>query len=53
MERLVVLISSTIVGSVGWWIGARVGVMTAFLVSIVGTAIGVYLGRRFVQEYLP
>jgi len=53
MERIIVLLASTITGGIGWWIGERVGMTTAFIVSIIGTAAGVYLGRKFVREYLP
>lgn len=38
---------------VGWWLGAFVGVMTAFIVSMVGTGIGIYAGRRVAQHYSP
>jgi uncharacterized membrane protein YjjP (DUF1212 family) len=53
METLIVLISSTVFSALGWWIGDFIGMGTAFVLSIVGTAVGVYLGRRFVQDYLP
>jgi len=53
MERVIVLLTSTIAGGIGWWVGARAGIITAFVVSIVGTAVGVYAGRWFVREYLP
>lgn len=50
---MIVLVTTTVLGAVGWWIGDLIGVFTAFVLSIVGTAAGVYLARRFVQEYLP
>lgn len=53
METVIVLITTTILGGIGWWLGDFVGLTTAFILSIVGTAIGVYIGRRFAQEYLP
>ncbi len=33
-------------GSLGWWLGARHGIMTAFIISMVGTGVGLYLARR-------
>ena len=33
-------------GWAGWALGATAGTFTAFIVSIVGTAVGVYYGRR-------
>ena len=53
MEKLLIFIGATIGSYAGWWIGGQVGTMTAFLVSMVGTAIGVYYGRRVAKQYLP
>jgi hypothetical protein len=53
MEKMIVLVVTTVFGAVGWWIGDFIGTFTAFVLSIVGTAAGVYLARRFAQEYLP
>ena len=38
-------------GWLGWWLGDKVGLMTAFLLSTVGTGLGLYLGRRFTEFY--
>jgi hypothetical protein len=44
---------TSIVGSyAGWYVGARMGIMMAFLCSIVGCGIGVYFGRKWVAEHL-
>ncbi|MGH7581910.1 MAG: hypothetical protein ACREL5_01640 [Gemmatimonadales bacterium] len=51
MTRLLVFLGATIGGSIGWWLGSYVGTMTAFIVSIVGTAAGVYLSRRFADSW--
>lgn len=32
--------------SVGWWLGARFGIMTGFILSGVGSIVGVYAGWR-------
>ena len=32
--------------SIGWWIGSGGGMMTAFIVSIIGTGLGIWAGRR-------
>jgi hypothetical protein len=53
METMIVLITSTILGGIGWWLGEFVGIFTAFMVSIIGTAVGVYWGRWIVRTYLP
>ncbi len=46
MSKLLTLLGGTVGGAIGWWLGARVGIMTAFFVSVVGTGAGVYAGRR-------
>lgn len=39
-------------GTVGWWIGGHIGIMTAFFASIIATGFGIYAGRRIAREYL-
>jgi hypothetical protein len=52
MEGLLGFLGATLLGGLGWWIGERVGVMTAFMVSMVGTGVGLYLGRRLARDHL-
>lgn len=52
MGKVMALVGTTIGGGIGWWLGARVGIMTAFFASVVGTGVGLYAARRFVSEYL-
>jgi hypothetical protein len=52
MEGLFGFLGATLLGGLGWWVGERVGVMTAFIVSMVGTGVGLYLGRRFARDHL-
>jgi len=49
MERIIVFVGASVGGALGWWLGAQVGVMTAFFVSIVGTGAGMYLARRWIR----
>jgi phosphate/sulfate permease len=32
-------------GTIGWYVGAPVGTGTAFVLSMVGTAVGVYFAK--------
>ena len=41
----------TIGGWAGWAIGAIFGMMTAFIVSIIGTGIGAYVAIRVARSY--
>lgn len=52
MQRLLWIVGATIGSGIGWWIGAKVGIMTAFIVSTIGTALGVWPGFRIAREYL-
>jgi len=46
MSRLLALLGGSLGSAAGWAAGAAVGTMTAFAMSVVGTAIGVYAARR-------
>jgi hypothetical protein len=52
MEKLLILILTTVGGYLGWWLGEPVGFMTAFMLSIVGSGLGLYVSRRIVRDYL-
>jgi outer membrane lipoprotein SlyB len=51
MSRLLAFVGATLGGAIGWWLGSAVGLMTSFLLSVVGTAAGVYYGRRLAHQY--
>ena len=51
MSKLFSFLGATILGYVGWFIGARVGITTAFVVSMVGTGVGIYYGRLIARNY--
>jgi hypothetical protein len=44
MRKLLGWVGAAVGGSVGWWGGARVGIMTAVVVSAVASGVGLYLG---------
>lgn len=51
MEKLLVFLGLSIGGWAGWALGARFGVLAAFVLCVVGTAAGLYAGRRIVRDY--
>lgn len=51
MRKLLGLVGATLGGAVGWWLGARVGLMTAFVLSMVGTGAGMYVGFQIASRY--
>jgi hypothetical protein len=51
MTKLMIMVTSTIGSAIGWWVGAKIGIMTAFMVSMLGTGIGIYYGRKAAQHF--
>ena len=49
MLRAIVTLATTVGSAIGWWIGARVGIMTAFTLGMVGFGIGMWAGRRIAR----
>lgn len=52
MTKLLGFVGATIGGWIGWAVGAPVGIFPAFAVSMVGTGVGLYYGRRAAQHWL-
>ena len=51
MNKLCILIGMTAGSWVGWWLGARVDLLTGFILSGVGSLVGVYMGWRVNRDY--
>jgi hypothetical protein len=51
MGKFFAFIGATVGGYAGWALGATIGSITAFMVSMVGTGIGIYYGRRIARKY--
>jgi hypothetical protein len=51
MNKLLAFVGATIGSAAGWWVGAFVGTMTAFMIGMVGTGAGVYVGHRIGKHY--
>lgn len=49
-KKLIILMTSTIGSALGWWIGAPVGIMTAFILSFVGLGVGIWAGDRLFKR---
>jgi len=53
VQRLFGFIGMTIGGWLGWAIGAPISIFTAFMVSMVGTGVGLYAAIRISKRILP
>jgi hypothetical protein len=52
MKKVLVIVSIFVGGGIGWWMGKHVGFMTAYFMSVVGAAAGLYIARRIMSNYL-
>jgi hypothetical protein len=50
--KLCIFVGVNVGGYVGWILGQPIGLMTAFIVSSVGSIVGVYFGWRVARQYL-
>ena len=51
MEKLLIFFGLTVGGWVGWAAGEPFGMFAAFVLSIVGTALGLILGRKIARDF--
>ena len=51
MNKLCIFIGLSVFGWVGWWLGEKNGVMTAFVVSGIASLVGVYAGWRIYRDF--
>ena len=49
MKKIVLWTITGLGGWIGWWAGDKIGFLTAFLLSLVGTGAGMYVGRRYFE----
>jgi len=49
--KLVVLVTATLGSAIGGWLGRPFGIFSVFVLSIVGTGVGIWGGRRLAQHW--
>ena len=47
------MIGMSVGGWIGWTIGSWLSFFFAFILGIVGTGVGLYVTRRFINDMLP
>jgi len=52
MKKICLLTSITLLGSLGWWLGGHISLMTGYMSGFVGNLVGVYVGCRINRDYL-
>jgi phosphate/sulfate permease len=53
MKKLVDFITLTVGGWAGWAVGAPVSIFTAYVTSVVGAGLAMYLGRKVMKRVSP
>lgn len=51
MKTLLILLSTSLLSAIGWHVGAKVGMGTAWLLSSVGLIAGVWVGWKLWREF--
>jgi hypothetical protein len=52
MKKLCIIVGIIVFGWIGWWIGAKIGFTTAYILSTLASMAGVYAGWRIYRDYL-
>ena len=52
MPILLAFVGATLAGALGWWLGAFIGPMSAYIVSTLASGFGFYCGRKLARELL-
>lgn len=53
MNRILDLVGMSIGGWIGWIAGAWISFFSKFLLSMIGTGLGLYATRRVIKRLLP
>lgn len=53
MKGILNFAGMTIGGWLGWALGAKVSIFTAFIIGVVGTGLGLYAAQRVTRALLP
>ena len=51
MNKLLIFIGMTVFSWLGWWLGEQFNFLTAFILSGIGSIVGVYVGWRINRDY--
>lgn len=53
MKGIMNFVGMTIGGWLGWALGSQISIFSAFMVSVVGTGLGLYAAQRVNRHFLP
>ncbi len=52
MKKFFAIVGMTIGGYLGWWLGDYIEIMSAVLLSEVGTGLGLYISRLLYERLM-
>lgn len=52
IKGCVILLAISAGGAAGWGLGIKIGFMSAYFLSVAGSATGLYVGRQFGRNYM-
>jgi predicted esterase YcpF (UPF0227 family) len=52
MGAMLAICGAMLGGWIGWWLAARFGPTAGFIVSLLGSGLGLYWARRITRYYL-
>jgi hypothetical protein len=52
MNKIIYLLTTSILGAIGWALGMRIGTGTAWVLSSIGSIAGVFVGWKIIRNYL-
>ncbi|MCE1228936.1 MAG: hypothetical protein LWX11_05560 [Firmicutes bacterium] len=52
MKGILILFAMSLGGAVGWWLGSLVGLVTAVLLSAIGSGLGVWTMRWVFRNWM-
>ena len=51
MRKLLIFVGAMVGSTIGWYLGAAIDTMTAFIVSTIASGAGMYAGAKVAQHY--
>ena len=49
--KLLMTVSITAFGSLGWWLGSKISIYASLLFSTAGSLVGLFIAYKFYKEF--
>lgn len=51
MNKFMIIVGVVAGSSLGWWAGKHIGIMTAYLLGVIGAGAGMYAAKKIIRNY--